>query len=74
MQQTCLVRKRAAEMAASLLSEGYRVRFKIMLQVSCFIKLRHGKNGNVITIVGNYQKGEIKLFRNGKLRHTEIVQ
>lgn len=74
MPQTNKIRKRAAEMAGSLLSEGYRVKFRVMLRVSCFYKLKHGNNGNEITIVGNYKKGEIKLFRNGKLRHTETVE
>lgn len=69
-QQVC---ERARDMVRSLLEEGYRKRFQVMLPRSCFFSLRHKSNGSTITIVGNYESCVIKLTRDGKLRHTEQV-
>lgn len=74
MNDSNKVRKRTAEMATSLISEGYRKTIDVTLPQSCFMKLRHRHNGSIITLVGNYRLSEIKLFRDGRLRHTEPVQ
>lgn len=68
------VSERAREMVRSLLEEGYRKRFQVMLPRSCFFSLKHKSNGSTITIVGNYESCVIKLTRDGKLRHTEQVK
>lgn len=68
------VAERAREMVRSLIEEGYRKRFQVMLPCSCFYSLRHKSNGSTITIVGNYDSCVIKLTRDGKLRHTEQVK
>ena len=66
-----IIQKRVAEMSRSLLDEGYHVIFKSTLPGSIFHKLRHRKNGHVITIVGTYSLSRVRLFRDGRLRHTE---
>lgn len=63
--------KRVSYMGHSLIDEGYRIIFNVGLPETYYIKLRHRHNGNVISIVGNYKKSIIRLFRNGKLRHEE---
>lgn len=63
--------KRVSYMGHSLIDEGYRIIFNVGLPETYYIKLRHCQNGNVISIVGNYEKSLIRLFRNGKLRHEE---
>lgn len=68
------IRKRAADMASSLFTEGYIKTFCLMLPASVFYKLKHKQNGNVITIVGNYSKQQIVLRRNGRVRHTENIK
>lgn len=68
------VSERARDMVRSLIEEGYRKRFQVMLPRSCFYSLRHKSNGSTITIVGNYNSCEIKLTRDGKVRHTEHVK
>ena len=68
------VSERARDMVRSLIEEGYRKRFQVMLPRSCFYSLRHKSNGSTITIVGNYDSCVIKLTRDGKLRHTETVK
>lgn len=60
-------------MGHSLIDEGYRIRINTKLPTCYFIKLKHRQNGNEITIIGNYEKSLIRLFRNGKLRHEETV-
>ena len=67
----CKVNERAREMVRSLLEDGYRKRFQVMLPQSCFYSLKHYKNGSIITIVGNYDAGVIRLTRDGRLRHSE---
>lgn len=72
-KQCSIVRKRVGEIAHSLLSEGYRIKMRVMLPTSCFFRLQHKYNGNQITIVGNYKSSTIVLRRNGKIRHQEQV-
>ena len=36
--------------------------------------MKHARNGNINTITGRYENGEITVKRNGRMRHTEIVQ
>lgn len=69
-----LIQKRVAEMSRSLLTEGYHVVFKVTLPGSIFHKLRHRKNGHDITIIGTYSLSRIRLYRDGRLRHTETVK
>ena len=69
----CKVNERARELVRSLLEDGYRKRFQVMLPRSCFYSLKHYKNGSIITIVGNYDAGVIRLTRDGRLRHSEQV-
>lgn len=68
------INKRVSEMGHSLLDEGYRIRINTKLPTCYFIKLKHKKNSNEITIVGNYEKSLIKLFRSGKLKHEEYIE
>lgn len=68
------VTERARDMVRSLIEEGYRKRFQVMLPCSCFYSLRHKSNGSTITIVGNYDSCFIKLTRDGRVRHTEQVK
>ena len=68
-----LIQKRVGDMARSLLTEDYRIMTKVKLPTSYFVKLRHKSNGNLITIIGSYQNGVIKLMRNGRERHREQV-
>ena len=63
--------KRAAEMAGSLVDEGYTIRIKVVMPATCFYKLRHKSNGSTITIIGTYSVGRVRLFKNGKLKKTE---
>lgn len=66
--------ERVRDMAHSLFEDGYMIRININISTCCFIKLKHRKNSNVITIVGSYDKSVIRLFRNGKLRHEELIK
>lgn len=68
------VKQRVLQMGASLLSEGYRFVINFGLPGSHYIKMKHSRNGNIITITGRYENGEITVKRNGRLRHTEFVQ
>lgn len=67
------VQKRVLEMAKSLRDEEYRIMIRVPLPDNYFVKLRHAYNGNVISIIGNYNTEVVRLFRNGKLRHKEKV-
>lgn len=69
-----MVKQRVLQMGASLLSEGYRFVINFGLPGSKYIKMKHSRNGNIITIIGSYENGEITVKRNGRLRHTEFVQ
>lgn len=68
------VSERARDMVRSLIEEGYRKRFQVMLPRSCFYSLRHKSNGSTTTIVGNYESCVVKLTRDGRVRHTETVK
>lgn len=67
------VKQRVLQMGASLLSEGYRFVINFGLPGSHYIKMKHSRNGNIITIIGRYENGEITVKRNGRVRHQEIV-
>lgn len=67
------IQKRVCDMARSLLDEEYRIMVKVPLPDSYFCKLRHLYNGNTITIIGNYKTMEVRLLRNGKERHREMI-
>ena len=60
-------------MAGSFLTEGYIFRTNGVLPGSHYVKMKHHKNGNIITIVGNFTTGQITIKRNGRVRHTETV-
>lgn len=63
--------KRAAKMAGSLVADGYTIRIKVVMQATCFYKLRHKSNGSTITIIGTYSVGRVRLFKDGRLKKTE---
>lgn len=63
--------KRVAEMAGSLVADGYTIRIKCIMRPSCFYKLRHKTNGSTITIIGTYSVGRITLCKDGRLKKTE---
>lgn len=63
--------KRAADMAGSLVSDGYIIRIKVVMPATCFYKLRHKTNGSTITIIGTYSVGRVRLFKDGRLKKTE---
>lgn len=67
------VTKRVCYMAGSFLTEGYVFRTNAVLPGSHYVKMKHTKNGNIITIVGNFTTGQITIKRNGRVRHTETV-
>ena len=71
--RTKLVQRRVGDMAHSLLTEDYRIMVNVTLPGSYFVKLRHKSNGNLITIIGSYTTGLIRLMRNGKERHRETI-
>ena len=68
------VKQRVLQMGASLLSEGYHYVINFGLPGSHYIKMKHSRNSNIITIIGRYETGEITVKRNGHLRHTEFIQ
>lgn len=61
-------------MGASLVSEGYRYRVNVQLPGSRVISMKHYRNGNVISILGNFKTGLIRVLRNGRERHRETIQ
>lgn len=67
------VTKRVCYMACSFIFEGYVFRTNSVLPGSHYVKMKHTKNGNIITIVGNFTTGQITIKRNGRVRHTETV-
>ena len=63
------IRARAAQIAQSLLTEGYRI---ISQSNACeIITLRHWRNGNHITIVCG-QIG-VNVYKNGLLKKIELL-
>lgn len=66
--------KRAAEMAGSLVADGYTIRIKVVMQATCFYKLRHKSNGSTITIIGTYSVGRVRLIKDGRLKKTEVLE
>lgn len=65
-----LVIKRATDLGSSLTREGYHFVVNCSLLDTHVIKMRHHRNTNRIFIIGYFVTGEIKLYRNSKLRKT----
>lgn len=57
------IKKRAAQVADSLLSEGYRLMYETDLEDYHYMYLRHSSNGNRMNIM--YQSDVIFLQKNG---------
>lgn len=57
------IQKRAAQVAVSLLSEGYRLMYETDLKDFHYIFLRHASNGNRINIM--YGNDVIFIQKNG---------
>ena len=57
------IQKRAAQVADSLLSEGYRLMYETDLEGYHYMYLRHTSNGNRMNIM--YQSDVIFLQKNG---------
>lgn len=68
-----LVIKTTCQMASSLISEGYHIIVSVGLPDTYVIKLRHHKNTNRVVLIGYYVTGEVKLFRNSKLRKVVTI-
>lgn len=73
MAEISKIQKRVGEIARSLISEEYRIMTHVALKSSYFIKLRHRFNTNCISVVGNYQSSNIRMFKNGRLIKEESV-
>lgn len=73
MADTSKIQKRVGEIARSLISEEYRIMTNVTLPSTYFIKLRHRFNTNCISIVGNYEKSTVRMFKNGRLIKEESV-
>lgn len=73
MADELTIRKEVANLATSLIEDGYRRDFAVKLPDTYFMKLHHIKNGSRITLVGNYKKSCIMQFRNGKLTNTKTI-
>lgn len=73
MAESSLIKLRVGVIAHSLIDEDYRIMVNVPLPGSYFIKLRHRYNGNHISVVGNYQRSDIRLYKNGKLIKIEPV-
>ena len=71
MADEMTIRKEVANLATSLIEDGYRRVFAVKLPDTYLMKLHHKKNGARITLVGNYKKSCIMQFRNGKLTNTK---
>lgn len=68
-----MIRRRVAEVCGSLVSEGYRIKFRLSLSPSYFVKMVHARNGNELFIVGRYDKRTITLKKNGRIVKTETL-
>lgn len=66
--------KTTCQLASSLISEGYHVIVSVGLPDTYVIKLRHHKNTNRVVLIGYYVTGEVKLFRNSKLRKVVTIK
>lgn len=73
MAEISIIQKRVGEIARSLISEEYRIMTNVALPSTYFIKLRHRFNGNCISIVGNYEKSIVRMFKNGRLIKDEPI-
>lgn len=68
-----LVLKRVAEIGRSLITEGYHYVVNVNISTAIYVKMRHQKNGNFITLIGNYSTGWIRTIKNGKTVKLENV-
>ena len=68
-----LVLKRVADIGHSLITEGYHYVVNVDISTAKYVKMRHKKNGNVITLIGNYSSGWIRTIKNGKTVKRENV-
>lgn len=73
MADEMTIRKEVANLATSLIEDGYRRDFAVKLPDTYFMKLHHKKNSARITLIGNYKKSCIMQFRNGKLTNTKTL-
>lgn len=73
MAEVSMIQKRVGEIARSLISEEYRIMINVALPTTYFIKLRHRFNDNCISIVGNYEKSFVRMFKNGRLIKDEPI-
>lgn len=73
MAEQSKIQKRVGEIARSLISEEYRIMTNVALPTIYFIKLRHRFNTNCISVVGNYQKSIVRMFKNGRLIKEEQI-
>lgn len=63
IEYTSNIKKRAAQVADSLLSEGYRLMYETDLEECHYMYLRHYSNGNRMNII--YHSDIIYLQKNG---------
>ena len=63
IEYTSNIQKRAAQVADSLLSEGYRLMYETDLEDFHYMYLRHSSNGNRMNIM--YHSDVIYLQKNG---------
>lgn len=68
------VQRRAADLAASFINDGYICKIKVILPGSCFYKLRHKSNQNIVTLIGTYRLGRVSQYTNGKQKHVEEIK
>lgn len=73
MVESVKVQRRVGDIARSLISEDYRVMTNVALPSTYFIKLRHRFNGNCVSVVGNYHKSVVRMFKNGRFIKEEQV-
>lgn len=73
MAEQYKIQKRVGEIARSLIAEEYRIMTNVSLPTTYFIKLRHRFNTNCISVVGNYQKSIVRMFKNGRLIKEESI-
>lgn len=64
------VQQRVAAECHSLISEGYHIIVNVSLPKSVFVRLRHRGNGNYMSVIGNFEAGTVRLFKNGRTVNT----
>ena len=73
MAEQSMIIRRVGEIARSLISEEYQIMTNVALPSTYFIKLRHRFNTNCISVVGNYEKSIVRMFKNGRLIKEEQI-